>query len=246
MSVVLIVGDSWGVPNYNGSFGVPKEHHTEFLLRNSGHTVYNCAINGGSNLESLNRAQCLLNSNNLVSYPGGDPISYDQPIEWLLWFHTEFFRENDLINYKHTLDRNMKDIAHAVYSKFSLFIKDNNLKLCVIGGQAQLEPELFSYMDPTFCIIDWRSDILKIVPPKSSHLLSRSFEWVPALIKDREEAIRVLNEQQQILELMQKSEHFPDNCHPGTTPHYELASILHEVFKSNKMKYSRAPTHRQK
>ena len=217
MSVILIVGDSWGVPNYYGLPGAPKEHHTEFLLRNSGHTVYNCAINGGSNLESLARAQHLINS-------------FPRPAEWLVWFHTEFFRESNLVNYAHTIDRNIRDIAHEVYSKFSLFVKDNNLKLCVIGGQSQLEPELFDYMDPTFYITDWRSTILKTVPPKSSHLVSRCFEWVPSLIKDKREAIRVLDEQKQILDSMQESEHFPDNCHPGTIPHRELVLTLHEVF----------------
>ena len=232
MSVILIVGDSWGVPNYYGLPGVPEEHHTEFLLRNSGHTVYNCAINGGSNLESLARAKSFVDGKQISPCPVSDAtISYEQPAEWLIWFHTEFFREKNLVNYKHTIDRNIRDIAHTVYSEYCSFIKDNNLKLCVIGGQSQLEPELFDYMDPVFYITDWRSTILKTVPPKSSHLLSKSFDWVPALVKDRQGAIKVLDEQAQILDLMQKSEHFPDDCHPGTIPHRELALSLRHLIR---------------
>lgn len=231
MSVILIVGDSWGVPNYYGPPGVPETDHTEFLLKNLGHTVYNCAINGGSNLSSLARAKSFIDGEPIPRSPISDElVHYNEPVEWLLWFHTEFFREDNLINYDLSIEDNLYNIGCEVYSNYASFIESNNLKVCAIGGQAQLETTLFNYINPDFYITDWRQEILQTSLPNSYHLLARNFEWIPKLIKDKDEAIKILDIQNEILTALENSSHFPDNGHPGTAPHRELVSTIKHLF----------------
>lgn len=219
MASILIVGDSWGVPNYYGPPGVPKTHHTEFLLKAMGHTVYNCSLNGSSNLTSLQKAKSFV-------------ASHAEPIEYLLWFHTELFRESNLVDYTSGIEENLHTIADIVYREYASFINQHKLKLCAIGGQANLLPELFNYMDPIFHIMDWRQDILGMDLPNGLHLIARNYDWIPKLAKDTQTKIELLTNQKIILDAMEYSTDFPDNCHPGTLPHQNLANKLNFLFNN--------------
>ena len=46
MKKILLLGDSWGVPNYNGLPGISPDQHTEYLLINLGYEVVNFSMNG--------------------------------------------------------------------------------------------------------------------------------------------------------------------------------------------------------
>jgi hypothetical protein len=137
---ILILGCSFGVPNYYG--GSPtgmKEHHTEFLLRDKGHVVYNCSQNAGSNLQTLERAKKYLNGMAIVhpAYHQNPPTDQFvnqfiqckniKALDLIIWFHTELSRDG--IH------------ANTVYSKFTEFFSTHNAKVAVIGGAGDVLPE---------------------------------------------------------------------------------------------------------
>jgi hypothetical protein len=232
MSTVMIIGDSWGVPNYYGPPGVPETDHTEFLLKDLGHTVYNCSINSGSNLSSLAKAERFVSGKAIdVSPISTEVVTYTKPADWLLWFHTEFFRELYLINYNDTVEDNISRIGSIVYQRVANFVKAHNLKTLIIGGQASLEEQLFNHITPDFYINDWRSEIVGKQLPNSFHLLFRCHELIPKLVKDKDKALSLLDQQMIILDAMQQSQDFPDNGHPGTNPHLQLSSTIHNILK---------------
>jgi hypothetical protein len=234
MATIIIVGDSWGVPNFYGPPGVPETHHTEFLLKDAGHTVYNCAVNGWSNLESLKKAKRLLSGETLFTGPIEQQrtMQYEQPAEYLLWFHTEFMRESNLIDYAVDIDTNLRNIAEVVYNEYAVFINEHNLKLCAIGGQANLRPEFSKYLNPVFEISDWREEILGTRLPDSLHSVTHSYRMIPKLVKDIRTRIELLNDQAIIMDAMRQSSDFPDHCHPGTLPHRDLATKLNSLFNN--------------
>ena len=82
---ILIIGDSWGIPDYkisvpNCTVLAPKEH-TEYRLRNLGYNVINCSIIASSMLATISKAKELLNKERNLK------------IDWIIWFHTESIRD---------------------------------------------------------------------------------------------------------------------------------------------------------
>ena len=79
---ILIIGDSWGVPNYPPydlnlqHYGDPPETHTEFLLRAQGYKVTNCSIDASGNLKTI---------------LAGIKYAETESVDWIIWFHTEMF-----------------------------------------------------------------------------------------------------------------------------------------------------------
>ena len=234
---ILIMGCSWGVPNYAGLPNPPKEDYTEYLLKNMGYNVYNCALNNGSNLESLNRAK-----NFLSGVPIKHPARYTQyeeqlltlpegtSIDWIVWFHTELLRDYHRKKMPPTVDLALYYIANKTYPLFFDFAKSINAKLAIIGGAAPIHPVLYKYGKPDFLIEDWRSEILgKSLPPV--HSLYRL-----NVVEDSKDTIEykslLLQKHLLILDALIESEHFPDDCHPGTEPHLKLSNTLHKVFQN--------------
>jgi hypothetical protein len=238
---ILIIGDSWGVPNYFGSPGIDKEYHTEYLLRNLGYNVYNCSRNGDGNISSLERAkQFLLGFP--ISHPAGThpnfpklydyDISVDSPnpkIDYIIWFHTEFFRNFDPTNMM--LDQAILESANLQYSIISEFVKEQYAKLIVIGGQCPVRKELYNYIKPYFVIEDWRSEIIGKKLPEV-YTLSRPESWLNSIIDGTDFKLELIEKHHTILRAMQESDDFPDNCHPGIKPHMELTKTLSELLKN--------------
>lgn len=245
---ILIVGDSWGVPNYIlENFPTYRpEDHLEFHLKKLGHSVYNYSLNGNSNkrtMESVDFTKRHLGDDcNLVPHaylptwmnPVGHPESLPMKIDWTIWFHTEVFRDG--FDAKKTFHQNLVEKSHEVYSYARTFFEKTNSKLAVIGGQAAIGPSVrdifYSYIKPDFIIEDWRSEIVGKPLPECYTVssLNGAFSWALQGIDRVEEKERLVDAQEVVIQAMEDCEDFADNAHPAGPPNEKLAHLLHEVF----------------
>jgi len=230
---ILILGCSFGVPNYHGPPGANPEDHTEYLLKKSGHTVFNCARNAGSNLDSLHCADKFLSGKPIPHPVYRDRLLQTTPgqsIDWIVWFHTELFRDLGRLSCpsgKFVSDA--KDLAHLTYSKYQNFQQQQNAKLAAIGGAGDLHESFSDYFNPNFVIPSWRSEILNINTVTSHTLWQRDYFYKSKdLTQDK---IKTLEDDLALLALMQNSDNFPDNYHPGATPHKHLVERLLQAFQ---------------
>lgn len=262
---ILMVGDSWGVPNYLGAnfFHQWKpEHHTEYLLRDLGHNVYNFSGNGLSIIQSLSlvnfsRRHTGVNTKKVTlaeagipigeadhqgrtlfehTTPGGIPESIPEHIDWTIWFHTEPFRDG-FDDPTKTFRENLEMKCHEVYSVARDFFQKANSKIAVIGGQAPIGPMIrdvfYKYITPDFIIEDWRSRLVgENLECYTTMALNGYRFWALEGSDDVEEKERLLDLQEKTITAMEQSSDFPDNAHPGGAAHGNLAQLLHGVFIS--------------
>ena len=220
---ILILGCSFGVPNYyGGSLTGMKEHHTEFLLQNRGHVVHNCSQNAGGNLNTLERAN---------KYLGGLPIVHPacvigdannlyqnqfieckniEPLDLIIWFHTELSRDGIY--------------ANTVYAKFAEFFSTQNTKVAVIGGAGDVLPEFLTMWTPDFFIPSWRRLILGKDVPLSNTLSAA--EAIHNSSLPSTEKLKIVEDNLTLIELVKQSPHFFDGCHPGEWPHRDLVNRM--------------------
>lgn len=246
---ILIIGDSWGVPNYSADFDVQPEQHTEFILRQLGHNVFNFSLNGASMLDTMIYALAALNNDyeNLDQNVEGKFRCYSKDgtfkilskvkyrgerIDWILWFHSEAIRDQRLVDLNPWLKLEETHIfySHLVYRAFDSFVKQfNNPKTAIIGSQAIIDPILYQYHKPNFEIVDWRSEIVgKKLPRCVSY---GKLSMVEKLYDSVDEKIKILDLHKQIQDAMSDTDLFFDRCHPGPIPHSKLAERLDKVFR---------------
>jgi len=234
MKTILIIGDSWGVPNYFGEPGVDSKYHTEYLLRDLGYKVYNCALNGAGNLRSLENAKKFLKGES-IPHPAGRPPYHSQiidiinpKIDWVIWFHTEFFRDG-ILNKDWSLESNLHNHASIQYNAVKEFVESINSKLAVIGGQCPLRNEFFEILNADFIIEDWRHDIMNIQFPKV-YTLSLQNDWLDQVKESTDSKLKILDDHKFIYDSLSKSEDFPDGGHPGIRPHNDLVKKLENIL----------------
>ena len=231
---ILITGCSYGVPNYYGSPGIDAELHTEFLLKNLGYTVYNCSINGGSNLWAINRVEQFVKGD-LIQHPadGYKTIfleNVNTKIDWILWFHTAILRDYNEHWYAIPIDVALEKLASTTYQKMSELIKKLECKIAVIGGCAPIDQIMYNYIQPNFIIEDWKSEILNEILPYDQSLGAISaIENSPNTLDYKNS---LLSTQEYILRKLRQSDQFPDSAHPGTYPHKNLSERLHKIFSA--------------
>lgn len=211
---ILIIGDSWGVPNYTDPRGAPPEDHLEYRLKNLGYNVFNHAINGASNQQSME-------SVNFTTLP---------EIDWIVWFHTECFRYE--FDPSKTHDENLIFESNKLYKYAKLFFSRTKSQLAVIGGQSPIGPKIknifYKYIKPDFIIEDWRSEILGEQLPESYTV--SNITWQTHNADTTQVQHQLINVHEYILRVMRNSSSFPDNCHPGSLAHDGLTKKLHGVF----------------
>lgn len=224
----MIIGDSWGVPNYPPQYyglkdrhhiGDPPETHTEFLLRARGHRVTNCAINASGNYRSILEAEKQIKGHK---------------IDWIVWFHTELLRDSHLDQ----LDRRpyyindlIDQLAQRIYPSFDRLRSKTGARAAVIGGQAPLLDSFYTYARADWVKTDWRSEILGQQLP-SVHSLCTAQLIDSSLCRDSlEDRIRLLDQHKLILDSMAASPDFPDLCHPGRGPHLKLVEELTDLWQ---------------
>jgi hypothetical protein len=210
---ILILGCSYGVPNYFGPATWPAEVHIEFLLKHQGHVVHNCSQNRGSNTNTLMRAEKYLRGEQIEH-----PAYSNQYVECtnvgkldlVIWFHTETSR--DMLN------------PAEVYQKFANFFSKIQTKVAVIGGAGDVLPEFEHFYKPDFFIPSWRRLILGKSTPLTNMLSGA--DWVEASGWSLNQKLKILDDALNVLDLMATSEHFPDGSHPGSWPHQDLFDRL--------------------
>jgi hypothetical protein len=253
MKTILIIGDSWGVPNYTTSkidlafvkkTNEPPETHTEYLLKDTGYKVYNCSLNGGSNCKTINLARKFLNGERVVLEPRhvghnlnhsniktsrgptySTTIDKDATIDVIIWFHTDFFR-GPYYDPAKNINDNIKYSAEKNYLLAAdLFKQCPNAKIIVIGGQSPVYTEvLYDYITPDYLIQDWRSEIIGTKLPEVYTLSTLSIvEKSPDTLDFK---LDLLEKHQIIMDAMRNSPDFPDNRHPGTDAHKKLTERL--------------------
>lgn len=243
MKTILMIGDSWGVPNYEGpQCGAEPHEHTENRLRKLGYKVYNCSMNGGSNIDTINLAKKFLSGkptvlepislqNNL--YPTGiqSVIDKEYTIDVIIWFHTEFLR-GPFANFNIPLNENIRSTAHKDYNYASdFFSKFPDAKKIIIGGQSPVIPEiLFEYIIPDYLLVDWRSEIIGEKLPEV-HTLTRPGDWIHKSPDDKDFKLELMDKQTIVLNAMQRSKDFPDDCHPGAKAHEVLTNRIHTLLQ---------------
>jgi hypothetical protein len=246
MKTILIIGDSWGVPNYEGLPGDPPETHTEFRLRELGYKVYNCAFNGSSNIDTFTKARKFLKGEPVILEPTKlnnealrplSPYKFgiertidpDYHIDVVIWFHTEFFRTKNFDFVNRTIEENVVSGAHNDYKFAQIVLKEiPDSKLIVIGGQSPVVTDiLYQYLNPDYLIEDWKNELLGPDLPKI-HTLTKPENWIHPYKKGTQYKLEWINKTIQVRRAMAASPDFPDNCHPGSESHRKLTERLHE------------------
>jgi|688.fasta_scaffold02953_29 hypothetical protein len=247
MKNILIVGDSWGVPNYVKGYNTVPEDHTEFRLRAMGYNVFNYSLNGGSNVDTISYAISAIENKELrvdedVSYKKKtyadsgpeflpDPNYRGEKIDWIIWFHTESIRASvQPIMFRWIKIEDIHELGcKTAYRAFKHLVEIcGNPKTVVIGGQAPVEPMLYDYHNPTYIIEDWRSEIVGRKLPRCISLsrldmIERSYHSI-------DEKLEIMNLHAEIYDAMNNKEQFFDACHPAAIPHKHLTNRLHTWF----------------
>jgi len=247
---IVIIGDSWGVPNYpptnyiNNSIekikklsssnieinvthlGDPPETHLEFLLNNEGYNVINFSKTGGSNLQTIRRATQYF-------------LKYNIKVNWLIWFHTESLRDRDEIltssKIKFSISKLTKDLTILAYQEFSDLISTLNCKTIAIGGQAPIDVTEFNRLvGPIELLIeDWHSEILGRKLPVSHGVCNLDLFDSKNCIDTIEEKSKMLDSIHTILNLDWDSPDFPDNAHPGKDAHKKLFDRIKYLLRKD-------------
>ena len=219
---ILIIGDSWGVPNYPSPdpavrhYGSLPEHHTEFLLKNLGHNIYNFAKNSGSNLQSIYAARKFLDST-------------DVKVDWIIWFHTEALRDRSKIHLDDFyIPVILEQLYTIIYIEFEKFRINAAADTIVIGGQAPVADCFYKIVNATHVIKDWRSEILE-QPLEPIHTLCH-LDIIEKSSDSIEYKNRLMQNHDLILDLKKSSDDFPDNCHPGQQAHENLVYRLQALI----------------
>ena len=242
MKNIVIIGDSFGVPNRSGPPGPPPEHHTEFFLKDMKHNgarkydVTNLSINGSGGDTHISQLKQFIASHPLAR------------IDYIIWF------QNACVNFCITLIRSpskahcMLDTLRAslmeTYEETVQVKKQLTAKWIVIGGSTPT-PEFFNdYNIHDYLIQDWRAQILEeqlpfAVGPHVSDILSPKYGLTNACkIVNNEFNIQSPDLKKIItknLESIQKlvgsdKKLFPDSIHPGIGPHLALSKELDTYF----------------
>jgi hypothetical protein len=217
---ILFLGDSWAVELAKTTSKekylamMAKEKHLAFFLREKGHTVINCGIPGGSNIESLEKAEKYL-------------IDHPTKIDWVVWFHTEFCRDKEKVDYTNmSIDEFREIITNIIYSQYKNFLQSLNCKIAVIGGCADLYPNFYDHIQPDFCIPSWTQEIVGI---NNTTGVSGS-TWIPHMKDSTKNKMAWIESYADTFSAVNASADFPDSAHPGTRPHRDVANRLLKVF----------------
>ncbi len=252
---ILMIGDSWGVPNYTivKKTGESPETHTEYLLRAKGYNVYNCSLNGSSNCKAINLAKKFLNGDrvvleprrgshnlnpsNIKTYRGptySTSIDKDATIDVIIWFHTDFFR-GPYYDPEKSINDNIKYSAEKNYSLAAdLFNQCPDAKIIVIGGQSPVLTEiLYQHIIPDYLIEDWRSEIIGTKLPEVYTLSTLLIiEKSPDTLDFK---LDLLEKHRIIMDAMRNSPDFPDNKHPGANAHKKLTERLIKFIEEDRL-----------
>lgn len=220
MKNLVILGDSWGEPNWRGPPrpGFTAEGHTEARLKAQGFSVHNCSQSGGSNMVTW------------LNFERQRP-----PADCVIWFHTDIARDwpwNQLATQPWNVQAMLDHTADWVYARArSIYLSFDPLpKLIVIEGQSTVhQPYFHRYFNPNHHIQDWRSQLVGAALPPSQLVgpLSNADKNFFDHCRDSvEQQHQLITDVETIMTAMRNCCLFPDNCHPGDQAHQQLTEEI--------------------
>lgn len=221
---ILIMGCSYGVPryrtiggcglpwNYHIPDGSPFDDHTEFLLRDLGYNVYNHSMMGQSNSKTLALGLDFANF-------------FNEPIDWIIWFHTEIGREDfKLVDQDQHIDNVIEDQAKLIYDQaYNFHISHPASKWIIIGGLCPIHKVYYNNPFHSYIIPSWLNEMAE------ENLPDVYVFKIPDSNTDTNELIQYADDILIVYEFMCNSECFPDNCHPGPEAHHKLTQRIHKI-----------------
>lgn len=228
---ILIMGCSWGVPNY-GKHRVKTwtpEAHIHTMLKDQGHNVINLSLYGSSNLRQILRFHNWYQGKDITEFDFG---KYKLPfckIDLVIWFKTSIYRDWPP---HHTLDQIIfSKLAKDTYERIANIIKIlHDPKFVAIGGVGPLLPFYDEYLNPDLVIKNWRSDILNIDFPDNHFWGGVGSEFVLDFSNLPETEQHKLSQEYQLMS--ESPPHsFPDGGHPGLNPHKNLFESISNLIK---------------
>lgn len=221
---IMLMGCSWGVPNYNKLKGDPPETHTDFLLQDLGHTVYNCSQNGLGNLSSCDRAERLINyiaiSKATLVLDEWISLPQDQQIDLVIWFHTDPGRDINIISTANkSVNTQLEELTCIIYERYALLFEQMKCKVAIIGACADVHPTIKNYIKYDYLLPSWQKELLGVG--------TNFFRIESGLRVPSNEDITLIENANQVLRAMEKnSTLFPDGGHPGKIAHKALVDTL--------------------
>jgi hypothetical protein len=226
MANILIVGDSWGEPNWRGPEypGFTEAGHTTYQLRSLGHDVINLAVSGGSNLSTWINVR-----------ERGD---LNQDRHWVIWFHTEITRDWPQDRHRWFYQAITDRTADRVYSEIKQIKHTHcpNAGLILVEGQSTvIEPWFSQNFTTDLFVKDWRSELLgRPMPPSQlTAQLSQDQNILKGCLDSVEQQHQLIDHAEVILKAMNASDLFPDRCHPGDLAHQQLSLRIHKFIEEN-------------
>jgi hypothetical protein len=231
MKTIIMLGDSFGAPNWYGPPGAPPEAHVEFLLKDMKHKgtnkyhVINLSINGSSSDKHAEQLELFVYTNPLVK------------VDYVIWFHNASISCIVPPTVEHQLHDHIRDQLIAVYSNMLELKKRLGARWVVIGGSSPLPDFYYPSYIHDYIIHDWRAKILNENLPQvfGSGVLSNRLLINSELNTESLELKHRANTNfENIQMLLSKNKNlFPDSCHPGIKPHRDLSIELDSYFQSN-------------
>ena len=249
---ILMLGDSYGVPDFpcvqdpydvrhtNPLPGTATfNNHIEQHLSRGGNTVWNVSNNGASNLEAIQRANTLLDGNEVHEIPCRH-VGYkiiqkpkDVNIDYVVWICTSVLRDHsgeDIDVDVQTLDEHINIIQDNTYIEMQkLMQRIPNAKLIAIGGCGPIdESKLRKVLPVHYCVPDWRAELLGM--EYTEHLSGGAKTNLNAVMSDPRLSDH-LKMAQTVYDNMHQSDAFPDGCHPGAVAHKDLYDRISPVLQ---------------
>ncbi len=231
----FILGDSWGVGQYqlsNGLLQPVPNTGIDHWLKQMGHTVTNISAGSASNFGQLRHAYWTLKENS----------DYD----YIIWFYTEPFRDiietvindpeeaarqypdfeiSDFPECKYITEQNLH-YAEMIYNEFSI-------PFVVVGGQCKLPKEIDDFVFCHHTVPNWAAELLDLdfEFPNYTWFSWSKFELIFKAFDINEKQFIIqedsnLDAVNIILKKSKDSSKFPDNSHPGSEQFRQLAQTI--------------------
>jgi len=221
---IMLLGCSWGVPNYYGLPGDPPETHTEFLLKQLGHQVYNCSQNAASNMVSFYRAKDFMEGID-IPHPAGMEWEYikgnsNTKIDLAIWFHTDPGRDVGFISTEDkSISTQLEEISSVIYDSFNVLFNELKCKVIIVGACADVHPCIDNYIKYDYLLPSWQQKLIGVS--------TGFFRLTTGLKVPSDEDITLTENAINVIDAMNKNRLiFPDGGHPGGIAHKELVELL--------------------
>lgn len=227
---IVMLGCSFGVPNYRG-FGDGPEGHLQFLLQSSGHRVRNISKNNASNLQCMNLLQRYLSSQTVaMPVPWGESIRRfeNETVDYIIWFHTQILRDYFYFDSYLPVEAAYSQLVHITYKKFFEISSQTNAKIIIIGGAGKVHPSISDYGKIHWCLPSMIESITSTQIPLIDGVNRPDvLEKCP---DPTHKKLEFLKKFQTVVDVLDKHSNWFPNGHPGKSAHQWLFKNLTTHF----------------